>query len=86
MNTCWTSPINPCKYGSVCTASSDPEVLYTCSCLNGCSGKNCDQNCSCLAGGSFGCSNGGVCNKFGSCNCSNGFAGPQCTSCIQIFF
>ncbi len=80
---CLSSATNPCRFGSTCIASNDDDVIYTCSCANGCSGKNCDTNCNCLAGGTFGCQNSGSCQS-GTCSCPSGYSGIYCQNCKKF--
>ena len=37
----FTTSQNPCKNGATCVGSYEEDIIYTCNCLNGWSGKNC---------------------------------------------
>ena len=88
LKTCFTKENScnnsPCINGGVCTSLNDEDTLYTCSCPNKFSGKNCEitdgnQGTSCS---SINCINGGRCqlNSFNQpeCICLNGFSGTMC--------
>ena len=57
--------------------SYEEDIIYTCNCLNGWTGKNCsfcNSNVTCL--------NNGTCNSNnGTCNCIGGYTGTNCNNC-----
>ncbi|XP_038049720.1 uncharacterized protein LOC119723229 [Patiria miniata] len=72
-------PNNPCKNGGVC--SSTGVSKYTCACVNGYSGDNCEQEPDpCQPNNP--CLNDGVCRSIGggqyTCECVNGYMGDNC--------
>ena len=77
----------PCLNGGTCSSANDEDLLYTCSCQTGCSGRNC-TSCS-IGCSTINCLNGGSCflNQLNSpyCVCANGYSGTFCNTC-KIYY
>ncbi|MFH4980345.1 hypothetical protein AB6A40_007054 [Gnathostoma spinigerum] len=73
---------SPCRNGATCRNTGHGQ--YTCECVNGYSGVNCEnlaENCSPNT-----CLNDGVCRDMGNnytCECPRGFSGRHCEYAVQ---
>jgi hypothetical protein len=84
---------SPCSSRGVCKALNDEDQTYTCTCMTGYTGRNCEtvinSNIAPLNGcASYRCQNGGSCftNIDGQpfCRCILGYIGKYCSNCMLL--